>query len=269
LLLVGSYAFGFVLVVSFYRPVVTPAPVVVQIPRVDSGAPDGGVCADRTSEAVQSADFHEGEAPPEVPPGRTPRGVVIADAPRYLKCWDQGGTLHRFPACDSLELLEKRLGTRLYVLDRCKRRHAGDEAEGELSLGMQVDFAERAISFWSGPSSTVEEANAIGTCVRRDLAGLPIHEIEHKFERYVAFFTVIFRDPERLEQELRQKRRRGRVVDVVKDHVRMRKEPVNGYVFGKISSGNSVHLLEKKNEWCRVITPGDREGWMICDALDL
>jgi uncharacterized protein YgiM (DUF1202 family) len=61
--------------------------------------------------------------------------------------------------------------------------------------------------------------------------------------------------------------KKGKVVDVIKDHVRVRKEPVSGKVFGKINSGNQVRLLGEKNGWCQVITPNNNKGWMICDSL--
>ena len=56
-------------------------------------------------------------------------------------------------------------------------------------------------------------------------------------------------------------------MNVIKDHVRVRKQPKNGTVFGKISSGNQVRLIDEKDGWCRVVTPNNNKGWMICDSL--
>jgi hypothetical protein len=211
----------------------------------------------------------EGDMPPEVPPGRIPDGVSIDKAPLYFKCWDSDGTTHRDPDCDTLEIFEKRFESRLYIVDRCKRQHAGETTEGKLSLGVQVDFNENSVSFWSGPSSELENAEPIGTCVRRELSRLPISGIEHKFIKYRLFFTVEFRDPERVQKELNKLKKRGRTVDVKMDHVRVRRLPEDGFVIGKISRDSQVIFVKKKGDWCHVVTPNDNEGWIICDALGL
>jgi uncharacterized protein YgiM (DUF1202 family) len=62
---------------------------------------------------------------------------------------------------------------------------------------------------------------------------------------------------------------KGRLVDVIKDRVRVRKKAVDGEIIGKISSGNQVRLIGKKGAWCNVVTPNNNEGWMICNALSL
>jgi hypothetical protein len=278
-LLVASFVIGFVLVYTLYRP--RPPSVAGGqggqecVTRAgDSGAEasadgDGGQPTAQTSSGEQPGAL-EAEAPPEVPPGRTPDGIEAAQTPpRYLKCWTVDGEERTEPDCDSLEILERRFSTRLYVVAACKEKVAGEEAEGTLSLGAQVDFADRSISFWAGPSSEIEQAKAIGTCVREDLAGLPLYGVEHDHEKYTVYFTVTFRDPEEIAAELKRLRRRGRTVAVTMDRVRVRIEPVDGHVVGHISSDSEVTFLERKDDWCRVLTPKDNKGWMICAALDL
>jgi hypothetical protein len=266
---IGSFAAGFALIYLIYRP----APLAEDLPPVEMVF-DAGVDEDwgapAPAETDPSADLDlEAEALPEVPPGRTPQGVWIDGTPKYLKCWDPTGAEQKGESCDTLRLLEKRFATRLYVVDRCKRSHAGAESEGELSLGVQVDVKERTIRFWSGPSSTLENATQIGICVRQGLEGLPIHSIDHKYERYRLFFTVEFNDPEKLKKKIEKKKRRGKPMEVIKKRVRVRKAPVDGEVIGNVNTGNPVTLLKKKDDWCHVITPNLREGWMICDALSV
>ena len=110
-------------------------------------------------------------------------------------------------------------------------------------------------------------AKQIGACARQELTGMPIHSIDHKFERYRLFFTVEFNDPEKLKKKMDKKKRRGRPVTVTKDRVRVRKEPVDGEILGSLGTGTEVILLKKKGDWCQIITPRPREGWMICEAL--
>jgi hypothetical protein len=218
----------------------------------------------------------EGDAPSEVPPGRTPEGVGLKGDAFYLKCWDSSGAEVAGSACDRLTVLEKRFSTRLYVVDKCKQQHAGEKSEGKLSLGVEVNFDEPSISYWNGASSDIDGAAKIATCLRDELAGLPIHSMDHKHSRYRLFFTVIFGKgaakaaaPTKPapEQPSDKPPSKGKTVDVIKDQVRVRKTPVDGDIIGKISSGNQVRLVGQKQGWCEIITPNNNRGWMICDAL--
>ncbi len=42
---------------------------------------------------------------------------------------------------------------------------------------------------------------------------------------------------------------------IKKDNVNVRVSPVDGKSFGKIGRGNTVKFIEKKSDWCRIITP--------------
>lgn len=217
----------------------------------------------------------EGAAPPELKPGKTPEGVLLDGDAYYLKCWDSDGVEHAGKECDKLSVLEKRFSTRLYVIDKCRRDKAGDSAAGKLSVAMEVDFQQMSISFWSGASSDIKNAAGIGTCLRTSMSGLPVHGVDHKNARYRIFFTVLFGSAaaKKGKQEAAKAAKfvagKGKLVDVVKDRVRVRKSPKDGDIIGKISSGNQVRLLEKKQGWCHIVTPNKNDGWMICDALDL
>ncbi len=297
-----SFVLGFALVIIFLRPsspsinddtVALPEETpTVPAPTPPSGPapadhptaaryapPGGGGYAPEPSAAPAGAaeasggSPDEGDAPPEVPPGRTPEGVMLDGTGFYLKCWDSAGTEHPGSACDRLRVLEKRFSTRLYVVDRCKQKYA-PRAEGKLSLGLEVDFDKRALSYWNGASSDLDGASKVATCLRTELAGLPIHSVDHKHARYRIFFTVLFgKAAEKASGKAttaatsKPPAGKGKLVNVVKDRVRVRRAPVDGDIIGKISSGNQVRLIEKKAGWCHVITPNKNEGWMTCDAL--
>lgn len=206
---------------------------------------------------------------PEVAPGRTPDGVTIDGDAFYLKCWDRSGTELPGTSCDRLKILEKRFSTRLYVVHKCKEQSAGAKAEGKLNLGMEVDFVAMSIRFWNGASSDLPEGGKVATCLRDELAGLPLSSINHEYDKYRIFFTVLFGtgagEAPRTKEVAAKKD--GKLLKVVKDRVRVRKTPLDGDVIGTISTGNQVERLEKKGDWCRVLTPNGNEGWMICDAL--
>ena len=208
---------------------------------------------------------------PEVPPGATPDGIRLDGAPLYFKCWVRADDTGSSKECDRLRVLEKRMATRLYVIDECKQKFAGENERGLLSLGANLNFADNSISFWSGPSSTIAGAQKVGNCVRQKLAGLPLSSVAHKHEKYRIFFTVNFFDPKQREQQLARLRKSGREVQVTMDKVNVREEPIDGASLGRISSDSKVVFLKKNDtkEWCQVLTPNNRTGWMICKALKL
>lgn len=208
---------------------------------------------------------------PEVPPAPTPNGVRLEGAPLYFKCWADKNDSAGSKECDRLRILEKRMATRLYVIHDCKMSLSNESEFGLLSLGANLDFTDNSIKFWSGPSSTVANASKIGNCIRQKLAGLPLHSVSHKFEKYRIFFTVDFFDSKQRERVLAQKRKKGRRVKVIMDKVNVREQPVDGASIGRISSNSEVTLLKKNKEgdWCHVLTSSNKEGWMICSSLKL
>ena len=291
-LMIISFLLGFALVIMFLKPdsagtsdTVTqspPAPLAATAPDTSPPKPETPSSsryapADSPVEpANQETEDQRDErvAIPETPPGRTPAGVAVDGDALYLKCWNSDSDRQKGPACGRLPVLEKRFSTRLYVVDKCKKKHVGAEAEGKLSLGVEVDFARHALTFWSGPSSTLEQGTKVAACLRTALAGLPIDGFNHKYATYRLFFTVLFGEAALKVAEQRKPPQaapdnltKGRLVQVIKDRVRVRRQPIDGEVFGKISSGNQVRLLAEKKGWCHVITPNRNEGWMICDAL--
>jgi hypothetical protein len=243
--------------------------------------------AEGDEQAAAAGAASEGDAPPEVPPGKTPDGMLLDGDAFYLKCWDDAGVERKGADCDRLDVFEKRFATRLYVVDKCRVEAASASAEGKLSVAAEIDFQSSKVSFWNAPSSDLPNAAQIGSCLRGALSGMPIQGIEHKFARYRIFFTVLFgkvaakkaaadkKVEEKAVDKAGEKTEgkppagKGKLVEVKKDNVRVRKAPVDGEIIGKIGQGNQVRLLKQKDGWCQVVTPSGNEGWMICDALGL
>lgn len=271
LLFTASYGVGFTLVISFYHPDAGPTPNKAGSREAGAVAvaEAKGLDSDKATPQEDAVLAREASAPAEVPPGKIPDGVVVSGPPLYFICWDAEGNRQVGRSCDSLKVLEKRFRNRLHVVDSCKRRYLDGETEGILSLGVQVDFSNRDFRAWSAPSSDLPEAEQIGRCIRRELKGFPLHRIDHEYERYRLFFTVEFKNPRQVVRRLEKLKRRSREVHVSKDRVRVRMAPEDGYVIGKVSREQRVRLLEKRDEWCRVLIPDRYQGWMICEALVL
>jgi Bacterial SH3 domain len=243
-----------------------------QEPATETGYAPSGDATNAAEPGDEAVQIDEGNALPEVPPGRTPPGISIEGEAFYLKCWDENGSEFAGGTCDRLPILEKRFSTRLYVVSKCKEQYTDAKTSGKLSLGMEVDFYKNTLRFWNGASSELENASRIGSCIRTELAGLPISKVEHKYSRYRIFFTLVFGDGTKPSSPApaatsATPRSKGRLVNVILDHVRVRKSPVDGAIIGKINSGNQVTLIGKKAAWCHIITPNNNEGWMTCEAL--
>jgi hypothetical protein len=285
ILAVVSFVLGFALVILFLRPSSSPAesaakdsrPAMAPVSgsyansRLSGGgyAPSGGNTA-----GEETDDNHQGTALPDVPPGKTPEKIAIDGEAFYLKCWDENGSQLKGEECGRLSVFEKRFSTRLYVVDKCKKKHAGEKSEGKLSLGTEIDFEKMSLSFWNGASSTLKDAALVASCLRGELAGLSIEGFDHRHAKYRLFFTVLFGKEAVIAKKKNKPAvassadlKKGKLVEVIKDHVRVRKEPVTGKVFGKINSGNQVRLIGEKDGWCSVVTPNNNKGWMICDSL--
>jgi hypothetical protein len=285
ILAVVSFVLGFALVILFLRPSSSssedrakgspPAAAPVSRSYADpSLSGEGYAPRGKVTNREKSDHSQQGTALPDVPPGKTPEKVAIDGEAYYLKCWDENGTAVKGDECGRLSVFEKRFSTRLYVIDRCKKKHSGDKAEGKLSLGTEIDFETMSLSFWNGASSTIKDAPLVASCLRSELAGLSLEGFGHRFAKYRFFFTVLFGKEAIKAKKKNQPAtasaadlRKGKLVEVIKDHVRVRKEPVTGKVFGKISRGNQVRLLAEKDGWCQVVTPNNNKGWMICDSL--
>ncbi|MBN2341334.1 MAG: SH3 domain-containing protein [Deltaproteobacteria bacterium] len=282
ILAVISFIAGFALIFFFLRPS-GPDVAPDELPSTES---NGQAVADTPD--TPAAGTAPKSAVETVSPGETPDGVTQPSEPHYLKCWDKTGIENDGAECDRLLKLENRFTERLYVVNECKTAEAGEAADGKLVVACEVNFDTQSISFWHGAASDIRNASDIGDCLRNKLAGLPLEAIDHEFSRYRIYFGVQFgvaapavaagseaaesdgdNEMSFAEGPTAPPEGKGRLVNVAKDRVRVRRSPVDGEVFGKISTGNKVRLLKQENGWCHIVTPNNNEGWMICSALEL
>jgi hypothetical protein len=238
---------------------------------------------DAVDETIESISDEKGEMPPPakrapvVPPGKIPLGVRAAKGLRCIKCWDKKGVEHVGEKCDQPSVLAERFQERLYVIEKCRQQTVGAYAFGTLDLGVEVDFSTGSVSFWNGPDSELRGATQMLACIRPELAGLPLDGIKREFVRYQASLVVQFLKAQSVErvvttrpnESLEDLVNDGRIVNVVRARVRVRKAPVDGEILGMLSAPSRVTLIEQDGDWCRVLTPRKNIGWMVCWGLGL
>jgi hypothetical protein len=227
----------------------------------------------------------------QIPAGKIPPGVRIGGKVAAGKCWDNTGIQYAEKDCGDMTGLFKLIEERLYLFDGCRKDVAGENLLGQLNLGIEFDFDREKISLWNTSASTLRRAPEVVTCIKSAIEGLSAVGLEPLFNRYQYTFSVLFEGsrprtaakskqaaaPEPGESVHPRKTVEfplgrfgdGRFVMVTRDRVRIRAEPVDGHMLGKISSGSRVFLLDQQEEWCQVRTRRGNVGWMVCWALDL
>jgi SH3 domain-containing protein len=226
---------------------------------------------------------------PVLPPaGETPTGLSLIGEIRYLKCYDSTGLQKNADNCKKWQDFEVTFKDRFYLVDKCRTTISGDRAYGRLIFQMEVDREEKTIGLWADNLSNLRNSKKIVNCLEEELKGLASvnddsDSVRYQFEIGFSFNRRSSDNPihtpaiadeinastlpqgqsETTESET------TRLVDVVKDHVRVRKGPVDGEIVGKIRKGNRVVLIEEREGWCKVRTPRNNTGWMICWALKL
>ncbi|MCP4199226.1 MAG: SH3 domain-containing protein, partial [Proteobacteria bacterium] len=226
-----------------------------------------------------------------VPAGKIPPGVGFGAKVASRKCWNNSGIQYVAKDCGDMEGLLKLIEERLYLFDACRKDVVGKNLLGQLNLGIEFDFDRESISLWNIPSSTLRRAPEVVACIKSAIAGLSVAGLEPLFNRYQYTFSVLFEGtgrrtvakskqvaspgpgesvhPHKTVEFPLGRFGDGRFVMVNRDRVRIRVEPVDGHVLGKISSGSRVFLLDQQEEWCKVRTRRGNVGWMVCWALEL
>ncbi|MCP4674096.1 MAG: SH3 domain-containing protein [Deltaproteobacteria bacterium] len=216
---------------------------------------------------------------PELPPGENPPGMFLNGEITCKKCWDDSGLQYPGAKCHIPGDLVERLSRRLYIIDQCRQKVAGDSTVGRLDLGLEIDFARRALGLWSFSTSEIRGAVKTAMCSNKAFAGLPLSFLRPKQSRYQFSLSLQFkrigivqptsvRSSEIAAAEP-EPTREGRIVTVSREHVRIRKNPVDGEIIGMINSGKTVILFDHKDGWCLVRTQRGNTGWMVCWSLDI
>ena len=254
-------------------PAATPEPQAA----AGSPSPDSPPPSNESPDAGHVIQVPVATQAPSLPTGPTPPGLALADEPPfYFRCWDQSGKQKKPEECDPLRVFEKRLASRLYVVHRCKESSVGPEPQGRFSLGVDVDFKDKKLNFWSGSSTEIENGTRIAACLRRDFAGIPLDGISHQYERYTVFFTLIFGKEGGKPAKVKAKApsdspdiKPGKTALVKWSRANLRASPDgSAEVKTKLEKGAKVRVMQIKEDWVRVKGPAGEEGWISIDGLE-
>lgn len=214
-------------------------------------APDG----DR-----EAADAGPAEEAPAAPGGR-----VAVGEPFYFRCWSEAdaGPLTE-GQCGSLPPLERLVASRLELAERCREQSSQPVAEGVVSLGVDADFGSGRLRLWSGPSSTLTNAEEVVSCIRRGFEDVSIEPMRHRLVRYTIFFPISYGAEAEAEAAPADG---GQMVRLVLDRVRLRESPERGRIMARLRRGELVTIVERREGWIRVRTADGREGWVFEPAI--
>jgi hypothetical protein len=229
------------------------------------GAGEGPGMSDALSRSDGGGEDGGAAEPPADEGGPAPAGDVALGEPFYFRCWGDeadAGPLGE-AECGRLPPLERLVASRVGRAQECRDRSSRPVARGVLSLAVDADFGSGRLRFWSGPSSTLENADEILACLRRDLEDTSLETMRHRWQRYAVFFPLRFGTPE----EDASPGDAGQSTRILLDRVRLRDRPESGRVVARLRRGETVEVLERAAGWVRIRTADGREGWVFDPAI--
>jgi hypothetical protein len=215
-------------------------------------------------------------AKPQVPPpapkaAPKPEDHVEIGDVQITSCRNGDGDNLR--ACDTIHLGTLAEG-RLKALGACS---AAEDAEGVLSIGLDIDFERNAVvDFKNGKSTTLpaQTARRLIDCAKKEFSSVDLAGIKHKHAQYTLFYLVTFAaskaDSKPKEESSEQIiSASGRAT--VSWHVALvREAPKDGGIVARLLSGTRVVVTGRRGDWCRIrYDAKGSEGWVYRTAIGL
>ena len=175
--------------------------------------------------------------------------------------------------CDSVHLGALAEG-RLKALGACG---AAEDAEGMLSIGLDIDFERNAVvDFRNGKSTTLpaRTAHQLIDCAKKEFSSVDLAGIQHQHAQYTVFYLVTFIAP-KADSEPRDEPGEQTIAAsgraTVSWHVALvREAPKDGAIVARLLSGTRVVVTGRRGDWCRVqYNAKGSEGWVYRTAIGL
>ncbi len=218
-----------------------------------------------TASASASANRDEAQAP-----------VISIGHGNVLSCKTTDGEGKKGKECGAVAGLDPLVVARAKRLSSCQ---AVLGKTGRLSTLVTLDFAAGKAFVEAGRSSTVEGADAISACLKKDMQGLAIATLDHEHPRYVVAYNVTLtkaagEDPGTTkpaaasvpsgEAKTEEPREGGQITWEV---ALVRDAPKSGAIVARLPRGTKVKLGASKDGWYRIQYKDGAEGWVYRGAL--
>jgi hypothetical protein len=246
---------------------------VTLVPRAPINSEQPAAAAPSAS-AAPSALAEPPEEPDPAPapeqPQVSPTEALKITKTLVVSCRDDQG--RKVEKCDEPDISSVAT-PKIHALLGCD---AAQDAEGVLSLGLDLDFKNDVVrDVSSGKSTTLSssvEKRLLG-CAKKEFSSTSLKEIDHEHARYQFFFLVEFTPAStpvaaEVPAEEEKTEASGTAV-VVWESARVRDEPSkDGEVKARILYGARVIVQARKGEWYEVKYDGrGRTGWIHQNAI--
>jgi hypothetical protein len=237
-----------------------------------SGAPSASAAAPTASASASAA--------PAAPANQ--QSVVIGPG-KIVKCVDKKDK--KIDDCEKLQL-DPVVVPKLRELAKCP---AVIGLDGKVAIGIEVNFEKKEVQV-SRPKKDKETTNVPGStvkgvlqCAGKELAGIALDEVPHKYRKYSLVYPVTFYPPGKHPEEAKGDDDKGDEpaagatsnetgatgsATVSWDTALVRKDPKEGEVVARIVRGTKVKILAKQNDWYKVET-GGKTGWVYRGSIGM
>ena len=218
----------------------------------------------------------KGAASASKPKEPRPEDRVAIGETQVTSCRDREGRVQR--DCESLDL-GALAESRLKALAACE---GVQDAEGVLSLGLDLDFARNRVSgIQTGKSTTlpVRTARTLADCAEKEFSGIDLEGVEHQHAQYTVFYLLTFSAPKVEPAPDAEESGAGANEQTVGASGRatvswnvalVREEPKDGAIVARLLSGTRVIVTGRRGNWCRIkYDAKGSEGWVYRTAIGL
>ena len=247
------------------------------VPAAASAAPPDHSAASASSAAVPASLTAPVASPaasgivPPVPGVGAGAPSVTVQKGQVLSCRGADGENHKgAAACGDLSALDAILQPRIRRLSSCA---AADSQVGKLAVVLGVDFQSNKLNANFGHSSSMQNLDSLGSCLRLQLDSVSLGAVAHDQPRYTVLYNATFstRDPSAGKEVPVAPASDGAEpsAQVVWDVAIVRDLPRTGTVIARLQRGTRIHVSSGQDGWYRV-KYGDgfsSEGWVYRGAI--
>ena len=155
---------------------------------------------------------------------------------------------------------------------------AAKDAQGKLSLGLELDFGTGKVTeLVKGKSTSVPDAaaDALLECAKKEFSTLSLADVKHQHPKYTVFYSVELLEPgakpepEKVEGDAGVTEASGRAtvtweVAIVRDH------PKDGEISARLMRGTKVVVSGRDGDWYRIkYDAKGTEGWVFRTAIGM